>query len=163
MCLPNFMKFRLYVFKTSRMDGLTDGQRENSILPHKHSLRGYNKVDTSYTVTVDAHICCGCTSHIQNTYPQFQMSLVTRKPVSGISDQVRLKPACSAKKASYSLEIVHVASIGIILSRQQTTKALIRLRCCADWSAPLLFAFGKNRFSHDVTHIKVCSLVFICL
>ena len=31
-------------------------------------------------------------------------------------------------------------------------KALIRCRCTG-WSAPLLFAYGINRFSHDVAHI----------
>ena len=31
---------------------------------------------------------------------------------------------------------------------------LIRLRGCPGWSAPLLFAYGKNRFSHDGAHIK---------
>ena len=30
---------------------------------------------------------------------------------------------------------------------------LIRLRLCAGWSAPLLFAYGKSRFCHDMTHI----------
>ena len=50
--------------------------------------------------------------------------------------QLRLKPACSADETA------------IIPSRQQTTKALIRLRGCSDWSAPLLFAYGINRFSH---------------
>ena len=30
---------------------------------------------------------------------------------------------------------------------------LIRLCECAGWSAPLLFAYGKNGFSHDVAHI----------
>ena len=48
------------------------------------------------------------------------------------------------------LEISDIETRGIILSRQRTTKALI----CAGWSAPLLFAYGKNRFSHDVTRIK---------
>ena len=38
-------------------------------------------------------------------------------------------------------------SISIILFRQRTTKALIRLRECAGWSASLLFAY---RFCHDV-------------
>ena len=42
---------------------------------------------------------------------------------------------------------------GITLSRQPTTKALIRLRGCADSSAPLLVAYGINRFSHDVAHM----------
>ena len=51
-----------------------------------------------------------------------------------------------------SLEILNLASIGIILSRQWTTKALIRLRGCAGWSAPLLFAYCINRFSHDIAH-----------
>ena len=41
---------------------------------------------------------------------------------------------------------------GIILL-SSTTKIFIRLRGCAGWSAPLLFAYGINRFSHDVAHI----------
>ena len=56
-------------------------------------------------------------------------------------------------KTSLSLEILAIGSIGIILSRQQTTKVLIRLRGCAGWSAPLLFAYAINRFPHDVAHI----------
>ena len=78
------------------------------------------------------------------------MSLVTRKPVFWVCDQARHKPACAATEASLSLEILAIASRGIVLSRQRTTKALIRLRRCADWSAPLLFTYGINRFSHDV-------------
>ena len=42
-----------------------------------------------------------------------------------------------------------IESIGIILSRQRTTKALIRLRGCAGCSVPLLFAYEINRFSRD--------------
>ena len=37
-----------------------------------------------------------------------------------------------------------IASRSIILSRQRTTKALIRLPGCGGWSAPLLFAYGIN-------------------
>ena len=40
----------------------------------------------------------------------FPMSLVTRNLVFGIFDQVRLKPACSASEATYSLEILDLAS-----------------------------------------------------
>ena len=43
--------------------------------------------------------------------------------------------------------LLDLSSVGIILSRQQTTKALIRLRECAGWSAHLLFAYGINRSS----------------
>ena len=71
-----------------------------------------------------------------------------------VCDQVRLKPACSATETSCSLEILGIETRGIILSRQWTTKAMIRLRKCAGWSAPLLFAYGINRFSHDVAHLE---------
>ena len=73
---------------------------------------------------------------------------------SGFSDQVRLEPACSASETSYRLEILDIETRGIIISQQRIIKALIRLRGCAGWSAPLLFAFCKNRFSHDVAHVS---------
>ena len=47
---------------------------------------------------------------------------------SGVSDQVRLKLACSATDASMRLEILVIETRDITLSRQRTTKALIRLR-----------------------------------
>ena len=62
-------------------------------------------------------------------------SLVTRKPVFRVCDQLRLKPACSATDTSLGLEISAIASRGIILSREQTTKALIILCGCACWSS----------------------------
>ena len=73
-----------------------------------------------------------------------------------VSNQVRLKPACSATEASYSLGILELASIGIIPSRKRTAKALIRLHGCTGCSAPLLFAYGINRFSHDMAHTVPC-------
>ena len=47
----------------------------------------------------------------------------------------------------------------MILSKKRITKVLIRLRGCAGWSAPLLFANPKDRFSrilaiYLVGHIK---------
>ena len=37
---------------------------------------------------------------------------------------------------------------------------LIRLHGCAGWSVPLLFAYGINRFSHDLAHLAslLCAL-----
>ena len=70
------------------------------------------------------------------------MSHITRKPVFGVCHQVWLKPACSATGASWSLEISDIATTGVILSKQRTIMVLIRLCECADWSAPLLFAYG---------------------
>ena len=61
---------------------------------------------------------------------------------SEIFDQVRFKPACSATEASYNFETLDITSMHIILSKQRTTKVLIRLRGCTGWSAPLLFAYG---------------------
>ena len=87
------------------------------------------------------------------------MSIVTRKPVFVVCDQDRLKPVCSAEEGSYSLEIANIDTKDIILPRQRTTNVLIRLRGCASWSAPLLFAYGINRFSHDVDHIEIAKLV----
>ena len=55
----------------------------------------------------------------------------------------------------YSKYRYYTASIGIILPRQRTTKTLIKLHRCAGWSAPLLFAYGINRFSHDEALIKL--------
>ena len=40
-----------------------------------------------------------------------------------------------------------------VLSKQRTTNMLIRLRRCRGCSAHL-FAYGKNRFSHDLAHIQ---------
>ena len=92
----------------------------------------------------------------------------SRENVSlGIFDQVTFKPACSATEASYNLETLDIASIHIILSKQWTTKVLIRLRGCAGWSAPLLFAYGIRHifawpgpvihvpFSHQQAHLSL--------
>ena len=82
----------------------------------------------------------------------YQMSLVTRKPVFGIFDQVRLKPSCSALEMSESCEIANKETRDIILSRQWTTKELIRLHGCASWAKT-----GFLRMCVDQMHWKPCS------
>ena len=67
---------------------------------------------------------------------QINLSLVMRKCVFG-----SLRRACTATEASLSLEISTIESRDIILSKQRTTKALIRLCGCAGWSVPLLSAY----------------------
>ena len=76
----------------------------------------------------------------------WHMNIATRKPVFGLSDQMRLKPACAATEARQRLEISYVETRGIILSRPRIAKALNRLRGCTGWSVPLLFAYGKAGF-----------------
>ena len=83
------------------------------------------------------------------------MSLITRKPVFGVCNQGRLKPACAVREAMLRLEISGIETRGIISTRQRTTKALNSLRGCAGWSVPLLFAYGINRFSHEVAHMSL--------
>ena len=51
------------------------------------------------------------------------MGLDTTKPVFGVAEKVRFKPAGSATEIEISL----VACLGIILSNKRITKALIRL------------------------------------
>ena len=74
----------------------------------------------------------------------FCLSRDTRKPVFGVCDQVRHKPACAAIEAWYRLEISDIETGGIILSRQWKTKALRRLICA------FVFRIWQSRFSHDV-------------
>ena len=77
----------------------------------------------------------------------FSKWATTRQNVSsGVSNQARHKQACTATETSLSLEISAIESRDIILSKQRTTKALIRLRGCASWSVPLLFAY-------DIRHV----------
>ena len=87
-----------------------------------------------------------CWFGFQHILGIINMSHVTRKPVFGVFDQVILKPAYSHTETSQRLEIYAIASRGIILSRQRTTKVLIRLELCAGGSAPLLFAYCKTGF-----------------
>ena len=47
------------------------------------------------------------------------------KPVFGVSDKVRFKPACSAEETSKKIEISLVSSLDIIISNRRITKALI--------------------------------------
>ena len=65
-----------------------------------------------------------------------KMDLVAREPVFRVSDKASLKPFSSATE----IEISPVLSLHIILSIKRMAKALISLRGCAGWSAPVLFA-----------------------
>ena len=89
-----------------------------------------------------------------DTGSAWYMSLVMRHVSSGVSNQVRLKLACSATKASMRLESLVTETRDITLSRQRTAKALIRLRGCAGWSAPLLSAY-------DIRHVFSCPGAYV--
>ena len=79
---------------------------------------------------------------------------------SGVSDQVRLKLACSATEASMRLEVLVTKTRDITLSRQRTTKALVRLREFAGWSAPFLFAYDiRHVFSWSGSNKSICAQI----
>ena len=78
------------------------------------------------------------------------MGLVATKPVFGVSDKTRLKPVSSATGAP---EISLKTSLDMVLFKTRIIKALIRLRGCAGWSAPVLFANPRRQiFSPYVRH-----------
>ena len=43
----------------------------------------------------------------------------------------------------------------MIRSNKRITKALIRLRGCAGWSAPVLFQNPEDRFFRNEAHIRI--------
>ena len=71
--------------------------------------------------------------------PRLKKWATSRENLS--SYQVWLKPSCSSV-ASWSLEILDIASIGIIVSKQRTIKTLIRLHGSAGGPVSLLFAYS---------------------
>ena len=81
------------------------------------------------------------------------MGLAATKPVFGVSDKASFKSISSATETREKVEISLVVSLHILLSKKRITKALIRLRGCAGWSAPVLFANPEDRFSHAEAQI----------
>ena len=68
-----------------------------------------------------------------------------RKPVFGVSDQVRHKPGCTTTEDAERLEISDLGSRGIA-----KTKALISCAVTAQLICVFVFAYAKSRFSHNV-------------
>ena len=100
------------------------------------SLAGYN---------CSGGASCMACSFIWFCHEAAHLFLVMRKTIVRVSNW----PAQLQKLTS--LEILGIAATGIMLSRQWITMALIRLRRCASWFAFFLFAYGINRFSHEVS------------
>ena len=67
------------------------------------------------------------------------LGLNARRPVFGVYEGLQDSNQPAQLHVAKKAEILSVASLSIILSRGRTTKALIRLRGCVGWSAPLIF------------------------
>ena len=65
---------------------------------------------------VERSVCIMTEITIQMLSLQGHMSLVVRKPVFGVSDQVRHKPGCTTTEDGQRLEILDLGSRGIVLS-----------------------------------------------
>ena len=77
-----------------------------------------------------------------------------RKPVFGVSDQVRHKPGYTTTKGSERLEISDLDRRGIVLSGHVAkTKALISFAVTAKLFCVFLFAYARSRFSHVAAHL----------
>ena len=99
-----------------------------------------------------------------------QDSRVTSTKTRMVSSEPRHEKTCPGFATSYRpdklqrlvgvlkflIQQVLVVHIGIILSRQRTTKTLIRLRECAGWSAAFLFAYGINRCALIIPILRGC-------
>ena len=92
------------------------------------------------------------------------MSLVMRKPVFGVSDQVRHKPGCTVTEDGYRLEISDLESRGIVLSKWRKQRCWSASWLPRSWSASLFSHMQKNRFSHVAAHMflrKISDLMSI--
>ena len=115
--------------RAGRFVSYLDGNPEDRFSRDVAQIMPFRKVNCrcanycSTSLPTHAHVSSLPThAHVSN------LSHVTRNPVFGVCDQVRLKPAYSATETSQSLESLDIETRGIILSKQRTTKVLIRLR-----------------------------------
>ena len=74
------------------------------------------------------------------------LGIGARKPLFGICDHEMIKPVCSAKETSSKIEILHEASLAMILSRQRMTQTLIRLRGCCSRAIKSGWLFNSQKF-----------------
>ena len=85
------------------------------------------------------------------------MSLVLRKPIFGVSDQVPHNSGCTATEDGWRLEISDLGRREIVLSDTiisiAKTKALISFAVTAKLICVFVFAYVKSRFSHDEAEI----------
>ena len=108
-------------------------------------------------------------NNVVSTSMRRKLGLVARKPVFGVSDNASFKPVSSASETSWKIEISLVISLDMMLFDKRITKALIRLRGCAGWSAPLLFAnhqrqvFSRRGPNDVALTLTRCWFKVVCL
>ena len=93
-----------------------------------------------------------------------QMCLIMRNLSSGLPSKRDSNQSSQLQRLSRNNKISPVASLHMKLSKRRITMALIRLRGCAGWSAPVLFTTlrrqgflqrGPNRNKVDACRIAL--------
>ena len=74
-----------------------------------------------------------------------------RKPVFGVSDQIRNKLGCTTTEDGKGFEILRFKKERDCTIYVAKTKALIS--CAATVQLIFVFTYAKSRFSHDMAHI----------
>ena len=74
------------------------------------------------------------------------VGIYARKPVFGVSDQVKPSQPPQLQRLARKFEILLVASFDMMLSIKEITKVLIWTSRCAGWSATFLFANPEDSF-----------------
>ena len=77
-----------------------------------------------------------------------------RKPVYGVSDQVRHNPGCTAIEDGWRLEISEYYPYS-------ENKGADQLRGYHETDLRLCFRISKSRFSHDAADLSLCKLCSI--
>ena len=77
-----------------------------------------------------------------------------RKPVFGVSDQVRHKPGCTATEDGWRLEISILKVEGLYFLCGEN-KGADQLAVTAQLICVFVFAYAKSLFSHKEAHIRI--------
>ena len=120
-----------------------------SISPESFERFSLNfKQDVAYDSTTLTQPFCGVFfAVLQSTFLYTFMKITTFMLIwVEYENLLWVMRAYSVTEISLNVEILHVSSLHIILSRELITVALIRLCRCPDWSVPLLLVSNKIRF-----------------
>ena len=81
----------------------------------KHIVEGLSK-SLGHSKAISDSVDKSTSGNKRFKLTEHHMSLVVRKPVFGVSDQVRQKPGCTTTEDGWRLEILDLGSRGIVLS-----------------------------------------------
>ena len=106
-----------------------------------------------YNVMALASICINF-SYQDNSFCSFCMGLDATKPMSfGFLTKPNSNQSPQLQSLARKNEILLVESLDRNFFKKGIIKALISLRRCAGWSAPLLIALPEDRFYHVEANI----------